>query len=45
MDRNLKEEHFNFKRYANDCLDYMDSEDLYNSQKIHYRSSDKFKSI
>ena len=24
IDENLKEKHFNFKRYINDCLDYMD---------------------
>ena len=36
MDRNLKEEHFNFKRYANDCLDYMDSENLYESGKREF---------
>ena len=36
MDRNLKEEHSNFKRYINDCLDYMDSEDLYESKKREF---------
>ena len=36
MDRNLKEEHFNFKRYANDCLEYMDSENLYESGKREF---------
>jgi organic radical activating enzyme len=36
IDRNLKEEHVNFKRYINDCLDYMDSEDLYKSKKRQF---------
>ena len=36
MDKNLKDEHVNFKRYANDCLDYMDSEDLYESKKRQF---------
>ena len=36
LDRNLKEEHVNFKRYINDCLDYMDSEDLYKSKKRQF---------
>ena len=36
IDKNLKEEHVNFKRYINDCLDYMDSEDLYKSKKRQF---------
>jgi organic radical activating enzyme len=36
IDRNLKEEYVNFKRYINDCLDYMDSEDLYKSKKRQF---------
>ncbi len=39
MDRNLKEEHSNFKRYITNCLDYMDSHDLYEQRK---RDFEKF---
>ena len=36
ISKNLKEEHSNFKRYINDCLDYMDAEDLYESKKREF---------
>ena len=36
MDKNLIAEDINFKRYAKDCLDYMDSEDLYESGKREF---------
>ena len=36
MSKNSIEEDINFKRYAKDCLDYMDSEDLYESGKREF---------